>query len=384
MKNRFKLDYCTEVQCDCYEFAYNGIRGFYDKSKDVHELFYNKKTYEFYPAVELSTNFFTEGYIYLLIALRDELDIEAFPFRRPDGEVAYLFLSKNWLMSQGLALLANSKDYRMFKLEEDKLFVDEKEVNYMQQCTLHIAPYGELTYGIPFSYEDTKEIILLHSIRVGCRVSSLKGLLPYMPLNNTYFEFEASSIVYKEEWRIYYDNKLSKFPVNKVDSFYVKYHDPHIRIRCLVHSLVEDFTFTGINGKYVLDENTNRVTSVTIGDVSLYPDENNETTYIANGRVPIGFLRKLKDIDPNCKRIVYRLKPLERWTTKDKNLYLDSQSFEFNNQVGVIDMGLNGNYSVMWGSYVYDSSEVHGELGSELEMAIEDFLKADRKDKNGR
>ena len=108
------------------------------------------------------------------------------------------------------------------------------------------------------------------------------------------------------------------------------------------------FTFTGINGKYVLDENTNRVTSVTIGDVSLYPDENNETTYIANGRVPIGFLRKLKDIDPNCKRIVYRLKPLERWTTKDKTIYLDSQSFEFNNQVGVIDMGLNGNYSVMW------------------------------------
>lgn len=314
----------------------------------------------------------------MLIALRDELDIEAFPFRRPDGEVTYLFLSKNWLMSQGLALLANSKDYRMFKLEEDKLFVDEKEVNYMQQCTLHIAPYGELTYGIPFSYEDTKEIILLHSIRVGCRVSSLKELLPYMPLNNTYFEFEASNIIYKENWGFYGGIKLSKFPVNKVDSFYVKYHDPHIHIRCLVHSLVEDFTFTGINGKYVLDENTNRVTSITIGDVSLYPDENNETTYIANGRVPIGFLRKLKDIDPNCKRIVYRLKSLERWTTKDKNLYLDSQGFEFNNQVGVIDMGLNGNYSVMWGSHLYDSSEVHGELGSELEMAIEDFLKADK------
>ena len=384
MKSRYKLDYCTEVRCDCFEFAYNGIRGFYDKSKGVHELFYHKKTYKFYPAVELSThddsNFFTEGYIDLLIALRDELDIEAFPFRRPDGEVTYLFLSKNWLMSQGLALLANFKDSKMFKLEEDKLFVDEKEVNYILQCTLHTAPYGELTYGIPFSYEDTKEIIILHSIRVGCRVSSLKELLPYMPLNNTYFEFEASNIIYKENWGFYGGIKLSKFPVNKVDSFYVKYHDPHIHIQCLVHSLVEDFTFTGINGKYVLDENTNRVTSVTIGDVSLYPDENNETTYIANGRVPIGFLRKLKDIDPNCKRIVYRLKPLEHWTTKDKNLYLDSQSFEFNNQVGVINMGLNGNYSVMWGSHLYDSSDVYGELGSELEMAINDFLKADRKE----
>lgn len=381
MKNRYRLDYCIEVRCDCFEFAYNGIRGFYDKSKGVHELFYHKKTYKFYPAVELSTNFFTEGYIDLLIALRDELDIEAFPFRKPNGEVAYLFLNKNWLMSQGLALLANSKDYRMFKLEEDKLFVDEKEVNYMQQCTLHIAPYGELTYGIPFSYEDTKEIILLHSIRVGCRVSSLKELLPYLPVNNTYLEFEASSIVYKEEWRICYDNKLSKFPVNKVDSFYVGYHDPHILIRCSVHSLIEDFTYTGIKGKYALDENTNRVTSITIGDVSLHPDENNEATYIANGRVPIGFLRELKDIDPNCRRIVYRLKPMERWTTKDKNIYLDSQSFEFNNQVGVIDIGLNGNYSVMWGSYVYESSEVRKELGSELEMAIEDFLKAD---KNGK
>lgn len=93
MGNIFKLDYCTEVRCDCFEFAYNGIRGFYDKSKDVHELFYHKKTYKFYSAVELSTNFFTEGYIDLLIALRDELDIEAFPFRRSDGEVTYLFLN---------------------------------------------------------------------------------------------------------------------------------------------------------------------------------------------------------------------------------------------------------------------------------------------------
>ena len=382
MKNRFKLDYCTEVRCDCFEFAYNGIHGFYDRSKDVHELFYHKKTYKFYLAVELSThddsNLFTEGYIDLLIALRDELDIKAFPFKKPDGEVTYLFLSKNWLMSQGLALLANSKDSKMFQLDGDKLFVGEKEVNYMQQCTLHTAAYGELTYGIPFSYEDTKEIILLHTVKAGCKVSYLRDLLPYLPLNVTYVELEASNIVYRDDYgtACYYDNKLSKFPVNKVDGVYIKSYDPYIHIQCSVHSLVEDFTFTGINGKYVLDENTNRVTSVTIGDVSLYPDENNEATYIANGRVPIGFLRKLKDIDPNCKRIVYRLKPLEHWTTKDKNLYLDSQSFEFNNQVGIINMGLNGNYSVMWGSHLYDSSDVYEELGSELEMAIEDFLKA--------
>lgn len=55
-------------------------------------FFYSKKTYKFYPDVELSTNFFTEGYIDLLIALRDELDIEAFPFRKPNGEVTYISL----------------------------------------------------------------------------------------------------------------------------------------------------------------------------------------------------------------------------------------------------------------------------------------------------
>lgn len=387
MGNIFKLDYCTEVRCDCFEFAYNGIHGFYDKSKDIHELFYNKKTYKFYPAVELSThddsNFFTEEDIDLLITLRDELDIEAFPFRKPNGEVTYIFLSKNWLMSQGLALLANSKDSKMFKLDEDKLFVNDKEINYREQCTFHIAPYGKLTYGIPFSYEDTKEIILLHTVKAGCKVSYLRDLLPYLPLNVTYVELEASNIVYRDDYgtACYYDNKLSKFPVNKVDGVYIRSHDPYIHIQCSVHNLVEDFTFTGMKGKYVLDKDTDRVTSMTIGDILLHPDENNETTYIANGRVPIGFLRKLKDIDPNCKRIVYRLKPLERWTTKDKNIYLDSQSFEFNNQVGVINIGLNGNYSVMWGSHLYESSDVREELGSELEMAIEDFLKADRKDK---
>lgn len=260
MKSRYKLDYCTEVRCDCFEFAYNGIHGFYDKSKDVYELLYHKKTYKFYPDVELSTNFFTEADIDLLITLRDELDIEAFPFRKSNGEVTYLFLSKNWLMSQGLALLANSEDSKIFKLEEDKLFVDDKEINYLEQCTFHIAPYGELTYGIPFSYEDTKEIILLHTVKAGCKVSYLRNLLPYLPLNVTYVEFEASNIVYRDNYGIacYYDNKLSKSPVNKVDGVYIKSHDPYIHIQCSVHNLVENFTFTGMKGKYVLDENTDK------------------------------------------------------------------------------------------------------------------------------
>lgn len=376
MKNKFKLDYCTEVRCDCFEFAYNGVHGFYDKSKDINELFYNKKTYKFYPDVELSTNFFTEGYIDLLIALRDGLDIEAFPFRKPNGEVTYISLSKNWLMSQGLALLANSRDYRMFKLEEDKLFVDEKEVNYMQQCTFHIAPYGELTYGIPFSYEDTKEIILLHTVKAGCKVSYLRDLLPYLPLNVTYIELEASNIVYRDDYGIacYYDNKLSKFPVNKVDGVYIKSHDPYIHIQCSVHSLVEDFTFTGIKGKYTLDENTDKVTSVAIGDILLHPDENNEAAYVAYGRLPIGFIKELKHIDPKCEKIDYRIKSLDYWRQMDKQVYLDFQRFIFNNQGGTLRINPNGEYDVMLGSHTYASTEIREELGSELEMAINNFL----------
>ena len=376
MKNRFKLDYCTEVRCDCFEFAYNGIRGFYDKSKDVHELFYHKKTYKFYPAVELGTNFFTEEDIDLLITLRDELDIEAFPFKKSNGEVTYLFLSKNWLMSQGLALLANSEDSKMFKLEEDKLFVDEKEVNYMQQCTLHIAAYGEFTYGIPFSYEDTKEIILLHTVKAGCKVSYLRDLLPYLPLNVTYVELEASNIVYRDDYgtACYYDNKLSKFPVNKVDGVYIKSHDSYIHIQCSVHNLVEDFTFTGMKGKYVLDENTDKVTSVTIGDVLLHPDENDETTYVAYGRLPIGFIRELKRIDSKCEKIDYRIEPLDNQRRMDNQVYLDFQRFIFNNQGGTIRMNPNGEYDILLGSHTYASTEIREELGSELEMAINNFL----------
>jgi hypothetical protein len=71
------------------KFKYNGIKGLFDKSKDVYELTYNGKVYKFHPAIELSehqdTSFFTEDDIDLLIFLRDELDIEAFPFKKSDG-----------------------------------------------------------------------------------------------------------------------------------------------------------------------------------------------------------------------------------------------------------------------------------------------------------
>jgi hypothetical protein len=218
MGNKFKLDSYTKVNSTHFEFIYNGIQGTYDRS----ELCYNGKLYKFYQVAELDShmesNFFTEDDIDLLIVLRDGLNIEEFPFMKPDGEVTYLVLSANWLMHQGLSILANSKESKMFKLEEDRLFVDDKEVDYQKQCTFHVSIYGEFTYGIPFSCSDTKEILLLLPVKVGCRVSYLESLIPYLPLKVASGYFKVSPFGYREDYRngYYYDNKLSKAPINKI------------------------------------------------------------------------------------------------------------------------------------------------------------------------
>ena len=104
MKSKFKLDLCTKVNSTHFEFIYNEIQGTYNKS----ELYYNGKLYKFYQVAE--SGLFTEDDINLLIALRDGLDIEAFLFMKSSGEVTYPYLSENWLMHQGLAILANSND----------------------------------------------------------------------------------------------------------------------------------------------------------------------------------------------------------------------------------------------------------------------------------
>lgn len=190
MGNKFKLDSCTKVNSTHFEFIYNGIQGTYNKS----ELCYNGKVYKFYQVAK--SDLFTEDDIDLLIALRDGLNIEAFPFKKSNGEVTYLALNVNWLMHQGLAMLANSKVSKVFKLEEDRLFVDDKEVDYQKQCTFHVSVYGEFTYGIPFSCSDAKEILLLLPVKVGCRVLYLESLIPYLPLKVTsgYLEFHLSVI----------------------------------------------------------------------------------------------------------------------------------------------------------------------------------------------
>lgn len=222
MGNKYKLDSHIKVNSTHFEFIHNGIQGTYNKS----ELYYNRKLYKFYQVAE--SGLFTEDDINLLIALRDSLNIEAFPFMKSSGEVTYLVLSADWLMHQGLAILANSKESKMFKLEEDRLFIDDKEVDYQKQCTFHMSIYGEFTYGIPFSRKATKEILLLLPVKVGCRVSYLESLIPYLPLKVTSGYFRVSHFMYREDYRngYYYDNKLSKYPVNKV----VKYDQTAIGI----------------------------------------------------------------------------------------------------------------------------------------------------------
>ena len=212
MGNKYKLDYCRKVNSTHFEIIYNGIQGTYNRL----ELYYNGKLYKFYQVSE--SDLFTEDDINLLIALRDGLNIEAFPFMKPDGEVTYLVLSANWLMHQGLAILANSKDSKWFKIEEDRLFIDDKEVDYQKQYTFHISSYGEFTYGIPFSYKDTKEILLLLPVKVGCRISYLKELIPYLPLKKNIGYFKVSPFGYREDYRngYYCGSKLSEVHVNKI------------------------------------------------------------------------------------------------------------------------------------------------------------------------
>ena len=377
MKNKYKLDLYTKLDSNHFEFVYNGIEGFYSKGKTTHEIYYNGKSYEFYPVVELKdhmeSNFFTEDDIDLLVTLRDELGIEAFPFRKSNGEVTYLFLSGDWLMHQGLALLANSKDSKVFKLEEDKLFVDDREVDYKKQCTFHNNFAGEFTYSIPFSCKATKEILLLLLVKVGCRIQYLESLIPYLPLKKNLGYFKASPFDYRKDYRngYYYDNKLSETPVNKVDYLEISVGNTSITIDYMIHSLVKCFTFNGIKGEYTLDKDTDRVASVKIGTTVLYPDG---TSYIAYGRVPIGFIKEIQHIDHRCKRIDYRIKPLEQWGEKSEQIYLDSQSFEFDNHIGVLSRNRNGSFSVMWGSYIYDGDGIEEELGRELSIAINNFL----------
>lgn len=197
MGNKYKLDSHIKVNSTHFEFIYNGIQGTYNRS----ELCYNGKLYKFYQVAE--SDLFTEDDIDLLIVLRDGLNIEAFPFMKSNGEVTYLVLSANWLMHQGLAILVNSKESKWFKLEEDSLFVDDKEVDYQKQCTFHDIGYKIMTYGIPFSRKDSARIIVWYQLGVGCKASYLETILQYLPLKYSEEWFSFSQFCYENDTRDY-------------------------------------------------------------------------------------------------------------------------------------------------------------------------------------
>lgn len=227
MKSRYKLDYCTEVRCDCFEFTYNGIRGFYDKSKDPYELTYNGKVYKFYPAVELSehqdTSFFAEDDIDLLVFLRDELDIEAFPFKKLNGEVTYLFLNKNWLFDVAIRLLYILKGSKMFNIVSSTLYIDGVEFDYKSRCSFGVCDYGEYSYGIvEVDMHKCPQIFLSSTTNSGCKFGYFKSYLTMLPLSkdNGRVYFDGSHSI-NEEFLSISSNTLSRIPINEVVEYKV-------------------------------------------------------------------------------------------------------------------------------------------------------------------
>lgn len=87
-----------------------------------------------------------------------------------------------------------------------------------KQCTIHEHSYGKVRYGIPFSWKDTARIIAWPQLKAGCRVSYIEELLQFLPLEDSslWFTFSQSGYEYDTRDYLFYDNKLSKIPINKV------------------------------------------------------------------------------------------------------------------------------------------------------------------------
>lgn len=209
------------------KFKYNGIKGLFDKSKDVYELTYNGKVYKFYPAVELSeyqdTSFFTEDDIDLLIFLRDELDIEAFPFNKSNGEITYLFLNKNWLFDVAIKLLYILKSSKMFNIVGSTLYIDGVEFDYKSRCSFGICDYGEYSYGIiEVDIHKVPQMFLSLSTNSGCKFWYFKSYLTLLPLSvyNGMVYFDNCHNTNDESLSISSDS-LSRVPINEVVEYKV-------------------------------------------------------------------------------------------------------------------------------------------------------------------
>lgn len=209
------------------KFGYHGIPGLFDKSKDLYQLTYNGRMYKFYPAKELKehedTSFFTEDDIDLLIFLRDELDIEAFPFMTKDCEITYLFLNKNWLFDVATRLLHTLENAKMFNIVDSTLYIDGVEFDYKSKCSFGICDYGEYSYGIiEVDMHDVKQMFLSLSTNSGCKLWYFKSFLTLLPLSTCYsrvYFYNCSSI--NDESLSMSSDRLSQIPINEVIEYKV-------------------------------------------------------------------------------------------------------------------------------------------------------------------
>ena len=207
------------------KFEYNGIQGSFDTSKDIEELTYNGKVYKFYPAAELrehqDTSFFAEEDIDLLIFLRDELNQEAFPFRKSTGEIIYLFLNENWLIDIAIRLLKTNESFQMFYIKGSTLFINGVEFDYKSKCSFGICEYGEYSYTIPIEEHDSNKAIYVSTYtKSGCRVDYLPALLTVMPLKWMSGTLHLNKEVNIDERgsKYFYANTLHNVPISRMAS----------------------------------------------------------------------------------------------------------------------------------------------------------------------
>lgn len=224
--NTFKLNSMEESKK--VSFNYNGNYGCYAKSTPHTnaKLEYKEKTYTFFPASELEShnnaNFFTEDDIDLLIILRDELNIEAFPFMTKGGKITYLFLNKNWLFDVAKRLLCILEDARMFNIVGSTLYINGVEFDYKSKCSFGMSEYGEYSYGILDKVDMKQPIFLSEDTNSGCKISYLKHYLTMLPLLSNEYKiiFEKGSYPDDNSLKVC-SKELSKVPINEVVEYKV-------------------------------------------------------------------------------------------------------------------------------------------------------------------
>lgn len=164
MDDKFKLDYCYKCG-NITVFAYKGIEGSLDKETQL--LKYRNKEYQLSCKKISDSELFTMEDMDFLIALNNSVFIVDIPFKLESGELTYLRINSDWLVFQGMAMLSNSEGSKFFRVDGNKLFVDEEEVDYEKQCTFYDIGYKIMTYGIPFSRKDSARIIVWYQLGVG-------------------------------------------------------------------------------------------------------------------------------------------------------------------------------------------------------------------------